>query len=77
MAVVKADTRKLDKVNRNDTFTILAAILDFQVSEMLNSNDEQVTATRNPLLYRNKDNKIVFINFDDLQKFSVKFIKFK
>jgi hypothetical protein len=65
------------KVQKNDIFTILAAILDLQVEVLLLSPEGLVSPTGNPLLYKNEDSQIVFLNFEDLKKFSVKFKNFK
>jgi hypothetical protein len=35
--------------------------------------DALVSPTGNPLLFLNEDSQIVFLNFDDLRKFSIKF----
>lgn len=44
---------------------------------MLNHQDQDVTATNNPLFYRDKQGEIVFISYNDLTKFSIKFKNFK
>lgn len=44
---------------------------------MLNTTDQKVVNTQNPLLYRNSKEEIVFVNYDDLQKFSIKFNSFR
>lgn len=56
------------KITMNDALTILAAILDCQVPELINFKDQlQLVKTSNPLLFREKDsNKLVFQNFKDL-----------
>ena len=64
-------------MQKNDIFTLCAAILDLQVDVLLLSPDGQVSPTGNPLLYMNEDSQIVFLNFEDLKKFSVKFKSFK
>ena len=44
---------------------------------MLNTIDQNVSDTSNPLLYRNEKQEIVFVNYDDLEKFSIKFNSFR
>ena len=44
---------------------------------MLNEQNAEVSATNNPLIYLNKEDEIVFLNYQDLKKFSVKFKGFK
>ena len=51
--------------------------MDLKVDVLLLSPDGQVSPTGNPLLYMNEDSQIVFLNFEDLRKFSVKFKTFK
>jgi hypothetical protein len=55
----------------------LAAILDIKGADMVNSSLKEITPTQNPLLYRDRNNEIVFVSHDDLQKFSIKFVTFK
>lgn len=69
--------KQITQVKRGDIFTILAAILNLQVQDMLNTTDQKVNNTQNPLLYRNEKEEIVFVNYDDLQKFSIKFNSFR
>ena len=47
------------------------------MQDLLNSSDRKVVNTQNPLLYRNDKEEIVFVNYEDLQKFSIKFNSFK
>ena len=52
-------SQNIQKIPKNDVFAILAAVLDFQVSEMLgytDCDDENAMPTSNPLLYRNHRN---------------------
>jgi len=75
--LTKVNQKQVTRVKKSDVFTILAAILNLQVQDMLKTQDQQIYDTSNPLLYRNKDEEIVFVNYDDLQKFSVKFNSFR
>ena len=68
---------KLNKVRRKDIFTIFAAILDIQVAEMLNHDDQELQETNNPLLFRDQNYQLVFGDFSELRKFSVKFANLK
>lgn len=43
------------KVQKNDIFTILAAILNLQVEILLKFQDSVVTHTGNPLLFLNEE----------------------
>ena len=47
------------------------------MSQLLVSKTGGSTQTKNPLLYRNKTGQLVFGNYNDLKKFSVKFNVFK
>lgn len=75
--LTKVNQKQITKVKRGDIFTILAAVLNLQVQDMLNTTDQKVINTQNPLLYRNEEEEIVFVNYDDLHKFSIKFNSFR
>lgn len=75
--VSKPSETKEIRVSTNDVFTILAAILDLQVQDLLKKKDQVVRSTANPLLCRNSDNSLLFQSYSDLAKFSVKFQNFK
>ena len=64
-------------VQKNDIFTIFAAILNLQVENMLVEPEAMVHPTGNPLLFLNDQSQIIFLNFNDLRKFSIKFSNFK
>lgn len=55
----------------------MAAILNMQIDILLMPVDGLVSPTGNPLLFLNEESQVVFLNFDDLRKFSVKFKIFR
>ena len=76
--LTKVNKKQITQVKRGDIFSILAAVLNLQVQDMLhNERDQRVFDTNNPLLYRNEKEEIVFVNYDDLHKFSIKFNSFR
>ena len=60
-------------VATDDVLSILAAILDLQVEDMIKTEDMITTTTANPLIQRNSDGDVVFASQQDQRKFSLKF----
>ena len=65
------------KARKNDILKIMAAILNLQSDEMVDTKGHHLTRTQNPLLYRNYKQDLVFDSHADIEKFSVKFKNFR
>ena len=74
--IVPLSKKQPDKANKYDLFILLAAILGLQSDQMIDGTSTK-SRTVNPLLFRNKQGEIVFSSFDELQKFTIKFISLK
>ena len=64
-------------VATSDVLSILAAILDLDVEDMIKTEDMATQTTANPLIQRNADGDVVFSSKMDQKKFSLKFSALK
>jgi hypothetical protein len=62
-------------IPKNDVFRILSAVVGINVPQLIDT--QPIMRTQNPLLFRNKEGHLVFVNSEDLSKFSIKFGQFK
>lgn len=63
--IVPMNKKEVDKASKYDLFIILAAILNLQSDQLIETSINK-TRTTNPLIFRNKQGNIVFQSFDEL-----------